>query len=116
MGWQSKFQDNTTNVAFHLTLSRRMIQAFEMCRSYHDGTDPHKADFGHFISAVRALIDRGLVEHHDLNIPKSITVLEDAQLRRNHRWYTLTPAGELVWQLCIIADLVKARPVMEKVA
>lgn len=110
--WQEKFQDTATNVAFHLTLSRRMILALEMAREYSEGRCGRATEamqkFGYFIPSVRSLIERGLVEHHDrpANWDK-LTTLEKMIQEREHRWYTLTPAGKLVWEMCVLAGLVQ---------
>ena len=88
-----------------------MVQALGMCRAYSKNNDVMARmmgeKFGHFVPAVRSLISRGLVEHH--NLPESITSLcgyERTIADRGHIWYTLTPAGEHVYQMCVLAGLI----------
>lgn len=111
MNWIEKFRDEVTNASFHLTLSSRMVLALGMCKAYSKSNDPIARmmgeKFNHFVPAVRALINRGLVEHHHL--PARIIELREPERsmeHNKHTWYTLTPAGEHVYQMCVLAGLL----------
>jgi hypothetical protein len=109
MSWRNKFKEHTTNIAFQLSLSGNMVRALEMAHAYHHGRnrEAHNIsyDFGRSVPSIRCLINRGLVEHHDMDGSKMNTPAQLAEYA-NHRWYTLTPAGDAVYQLCVIAGLI----------
>lgn len=111
MSWLDKFKDEVTNASFHLTLSSRMVMALGMCKAYSKCNDPIARmmgeKFNHFVPAVRSLINRGLVEHHPL--PEKIREMKEPErsfAQAKYVWYTLTPAGEHVYQMCILAGLI----------
>lgn len=109
MSWQNKFKDHTTNVAFHLTLSRNMVRALEIAHAYHHCKQQEayyiSQDFGRTVPSMKCLISRGLIEHHDID-GRLQTTPEQLEAYYKHRWYTLTPAGEAVYQLCVLAGLI----------
>jgi hypothetical protein len=109
MGWQSKFQDHTTNTAFSLTLSRNMVRALELAQAYERGEDTYNIskDFGRSVPSMRCLVNRGLIEHHDYpDNWQSLSVYEQRAFDSHHKWYTLTQAGKLVYEMCVLAGLI----------
>ena len=109
MGWQSKFQDHTTNTAFSLTLSRNMVRALELAQAYESGGNTYEIskDFGRSVPSMKCLVSRGLVEHHDRpDNWQSLSVLEQMAFASQHKWYTLTQAGKLVYEMCELAGLI----------
>lgn len=109
MSWESKFQSHTTSVAFQLQLSRRMVQALMIVKSYNDGKGgwPYSLDFSHSVTSMRCLLTRGLAEHHDKPADfKSWDKCKQWEFEHGHRYWTLTPAGELTFKLCQLAGLI----------
>ena len=106
MSWQSAFADNTTNIAFCLRLTKAQVAAMRLAYMYHIGGDVYNASdnvrsvrgIDQGVPAMKNLRERGLIEHH----PVTGHPL-------NHRWYTLTPAGILVYDVLALAGLLQAR-------
>lgn len=103
--WKKNFQDATTNVAFQLSLSRNMVLVLAdiACASKQaakNGISPrHCYAAGIYrdiwFPAVQALKRRGLVES-----------VSDRPDRPDLTTLVVTEAGECVFALCRIADLV----------
>lgn len=110
MNWQSKFSDTVSTVAFHLTLSKRMVYTLELV-AINNIHKCHDEGFNHLVPAIRSLIERGLVQRHEL--PESyakMDMCEKSHVYARHRFYTLTPAGEHVVELLKLAGIL--RPVV----
>jgi len=112
--WKNKFTEFSTGHALVIQLSKNMVRALELAKAYHDmdrdGARNVSMNFSHTVPAMKALMRRGIVEHHD----KPDDFLQWDRIRqmdfeKNHRWYTLTPAGMAVFDLCVIAGLI-AKP------
>lgn len=116
MSWESNFKDSTTNVAFNLQLSRHMVSAMNLVYDYELRITPDLS-MPLFVPAVKNLISRGLVEHHDIGAEyDSMTDIEKMSYKLNHRWYTFTPAGKHVFNLLVLAGLItRPRLVVEDV-
>lgn len=121
MSWQQCFSSKVTSVAFSLTLSRQMILALQICRHYSRGKmdkgQDLNTDFSRFIPAVHAVMRRGLVEHHDKD-PDYLKWIPDkrSEYDRTHRYYTVTEAGEHIYQLCVLAGLIQETQSKRKAA
>jgi hypothetical protein len=112
----NQFGSYVTRTAFQLSLSKNMIVALEIVKAFDDGdrwfTARHKCGNhpftgnNDFVTPIRALIHRGLAQHHE----------QIGDPDPNHRYYTLTDAGKLVYQLCVIAGLIIPTKVVEKAA
>lgn len=101
--WKQNFTDHATNIALHITLSRDMVRAMELAYHYHYSSPEARqlsSMFGRSVPAMKALVRRGLVEHNPNGKP----------------WYSFTPAGLLVWDLCVISGLVEVPSEQEKAA
>lgn len=100
--WQGAFRETVTSTAFNLSLSKHMVRALELAYYYDNGLEKgvQFADFGLSVPAMRSLVRRGLVEHHDW-----YGMANDRP--KDHKWYTFTPAGKHVFELCILAGLIK---------
>lgn len=93
----SNFSNYVTRTAFQLSLSQDMVRALALAMHYHSGKSTAVfMDFGRSVPAMKAILNRGLVEHH----PRQHN--EDP----NHRYYTLTEAGMHVYRLCQLAGLL----------
>lgn len=109
MNWNAKFSDATTNTAFNLTLSRRMVQALRMVEAYSrsETEEAYSFDFSFSVPSMRSLENRGLAQHHPR--PESYTKLSSIERRifdKENPFWTLTPAGKLVYELCQMAGLI----------
>lgn len=106
----SRFRDYVTDVAFRLTLGKTHITALAAVRA----GDPSIAlGMGLWVTGIRALEARGLVKSLPLyDTPngnysegaKFISENGDKPFWKRHK---LTEEGELVWQLLLLADLVR---------
>lgn len=98
-------REHVTRVGFSLTLAKTHIAALVELAEVYDRksfdtadietrsfmrTGPHRHVFSHFVSGIRACMDRGLVLHH-FNREKS---LNGTAHTRDH--YTITAAGSAV--------------------
>ena len=103
----ARFQDYVTSTTFHLSLSRQMIQALMIAKCMHEGKESHHLDFGRSVPALKSIIERGLIEHHDRPVEyKDWDFITQMEFNQTHRWYTLTTAGQLVYQLLQEAGLI----------
>ena len=102
---QAAFAGYVQSVAFHMTLSRNMIDALRLVRDFgtpgggDTGGQASRYVMGHSVPLVLALERRGLVWHD--YIP-----FRDAP--RGHRYHKLTKAGELMCDLLVEAGLMAA--------
>lgn len=93
-GARQAFRDHVQSVAFHLTLSRKMIDALVWVKET-DWSD-HSRHFGSLqVGTFDSLKRRGLV-YHDWR----------EGWPKGHKVWGLTPAGELVFSLLVEAGLV----------
>ena len=107
MSWQNKFTDNTTSIAFNLRLTKAQVAAMKLAYLYHIGKETYEASkdvrslmgIDQTVPALKALQAKGLIEHHPVRNTEN----------KNHSWYTLTPAGMLVYDMLYLAGLVQAR-------
>lgn len=116
MHWKQRFSDSTTNIAFNLRLTKEMVYTLE-CIYLNQLARGIDENFGRFIPAVRNLISRGLVEHHD--IPEDFSSwdsLKKLEFHNNHKWYVLTPAGTHVVELLKLSGLIKNLSVVQEAA
>ncbi|MGD9883384.1 MAG: hypothetical protein AB7F22_28930 [Reyranella sp.] len=92
------FREHVQSVAFHLTLSRQMIDALQIVRDTDEWVGSGAlSGFARWVPATRAIERRGLIFHDwREGWPK------------HHRIYQLTKAGELVCELCVEAGLMPA--------
>lgn len=101
------FRDHVQSIAFHLTLSRRMIDCLAAIRECEPGLSSRwseqMAQNGRFVPDAHALIRRGLV-YHDWR----------QGWPKDHKIYNLTKAGELVCDLCVEAGLMAPRVEQKK--
>ena len=117
---QTAFAGYVQSVAFHMTLSRNMIDLLCVVRDWGHGTEiwndsrgfhhmKHPLSTGHVSSHSVPLMDalkrRGLVYHNPFN--KGM-----GREPAHWRWFVLTRAGELTCQLLVEANLIPAK--MEK--
>lgn len=102
----SLFRAHVQSVAFHLTLSRQMIDALQIVRDTDQWVNSGAlSGFARWVPAARAIERRGLIFHDwRKGWPK------------DHRIYQLTTAGELVCELCVEAGLMPARQRKRKAA
>lgn len=93
--WQRSFESYTTSVAFGITLSGPMVMVLQQIAL--DGCT-HGAHVNLHGATVTGLEHRGLIE---------MTTLKHGALGtlRTIAW-KLTPAGEHVYDLCVLAGLV----------
>lgn len=114
MSWQSQFKDATTNVAFNLQLSKRMVTAMEIAYYYDQRIQSEFThSFPHWVASVHAIRNRGLVVHHEKDSNYlSWDFPQRMEYDRNHRYYTFTPAGKAVFNLLVIAGLINL-PMLE---
>lgn len=119
-----RLREHTTNVAFHLTLSRHMIMAMQRVKCetllfeagyFKNGQEDIMKRLDKekimlqgvtstlFVTGFRALETRGLVENLQ-------TATVDERGETSFNWkalpFRLTPAGEKVWGLLEMAGLV----------
>lgn len=117
--WKNQFKDYTTNLAFRLSLSKEMVYTMELIRNsyYNGGWYTGNESFGRFIPAVRCLISRGLVTHHDR--PEAYNTWDkdkQSEFNKAHRYYQITEAGWAVMKLLELAELIKPSQQQENVA
>lgn len=93
----SDFASYVTRTAFQLSLSQDMIIGLRMVHAYHHRKNTMIFDFGRSVPAMKAIIRRGLANHH----PRP-----DGPVQLDHRYYTLTEAGRHVYELCLLAGLI----------
>lgn len=105
------FREHVQSVAFHLTLSRSMIDQLAVLRDYdwstrEEGPIPNAmARMSRWVPGARALERRGLIFHDWWpGWPKG------------HAIYQLTTAGELVCALCVEAGLMAPKQKQRRVA
>ena len=113
-----ELRDHVTSVAFHLSLSQRMVATLvflnEVCEHElplygRDAGGPFTKGLEQWVSPVKSLIERGLVVHHfDKDHAGD---RPDSGLRWH---YSITTAGELVVGLLreagIYTDVLRAMP------
>lgn len=91
------FKDYVTSTAFNLSLTRMMCSLLLCIGS---GANNYSPFYRHFVTTIRCLISRGLVEH----VPRPLN-LTHTEINA-HVSYKLTKAGELVAELVRIAEIV----------
>lgn len=102
------FGAHVQSVAFHLTLSRQMIDTLEIIRDLDwskpmGGGQDAISRISRWVPAARSLERRGLIFHDwREGWPK------------NHAIYQLTTAGQLVCALCVEAGLMPAQQPQRK--
>lgn len=101
----SDFASYVTRTAFQLSLSQDMIMGLQIARAYELKRGRQFPDFGRSVPALKALIRRGLVEHH---CPVGSNYVGPA--------YTITEAGRHVYALCQLANLIPAEASNEAAA
>lgn len=110
----SQFAYYATSCAFHINLSKQMAQCLWLIDRHQRGgdhpygtTNGFKATFGaqydNFVPAIKSLERRGLVDHHEHKLKNGIIVTD------GHIAHTLTDAGKLVLELCVLAEIVPGR-------
>lgn len=99
----NNFASYATSTSFSISLSRDMVMALQMVHAYHHRQSTMRFDFGRSVPAMKAVIRRGLAEHHPR--PEGPVTLD-------HQYYTLTEAGKHVYELCKLAGLIP--PVHER--
>lgn len=115
-----RFADHVQSIAFHLTLSRSMIEALGLL--YHFGQiydcesklihhkperwEPSRYVDSHTIPIMNALERRGLVVH---NPPPPRAERKMGYNLWRHRSFLLTDAGEKVCELLVLAGLLNAK-------
>ncbi len=117
-----KLRDHTTQIAFHLTLSRTMIgtlQSIKMDQMLYEAgmyaqmgftehrdwlAEQNSARPSLFITGFRALDARGLAEY--INRDKYDPAYKKKMTNLAAPYFQLTSAGEKIWDLLIMAGLV----------
>ena len=119
----SNFASYVTRTAFQLSLSKNMIVALQICKDHEDtGSWRNAAENfftynNNFCTPVQSLRNRGLVEHHDRPAEyKTWDRVTQWEFDKTHRSYTLTEAGKLVYQLCVLAGLIEERKSEQRAA
>lgn len=113
MNWQANFANSTTNIAFNLRLTKAQVAAMRLAYLYSMGEQSYAAaqdvrsltGIDRAVPAMKEICNRGLAEHHNVfgNPP-------------GHKWYTLTPAGILVYDMLALAGLLQPRQLLENAA
>jgi hypothetical protein len=110
---KAQFSNYVQSIAFNLTLSRAMIEGLTLIRDWnidrlpmpnmsdHNATSARFSGLSRAVPLVRALERRGLVWHD---------YVPQMEAPKNHAYFKLTKAGELVCDLLIEAGLMLARP------
>lgn len=101
------FASYVTRTAFQLSLSQDMIMGMQLAKAYEQKRGRILPDFGRIVPALKALIRRGLVEHH-MPVGTSPDYTGPA--------YTMTEAGKHVYALCQLAGLIPYEDSQEKAA
>ena len=101
----TKFSAYVQSVAFHMTLSRNMIEALGLIRDCgtiaHGEATPRVSSYS--VPIARSLAHRGLVEHWTSVFPQH----QGKGLADKIPWvYRLTRAGELTCELLVEAELL----------
>lgn len=100
------FAGHVQSVAFHMTLSRNMIEVLHMLRDlgeipWRRYDDPERSRINsHSVPLLRALSARGLVWHDFFH--GTMAEADEA----GHQWHKLTRAGELMCELLVEANLI----------
>lgn len=94
--WRQDFTGFTGQMAFVLSLSRNMILGLS-CLHHQK---PLYEFTGHFVPIHCALQRRGLIQHN-----MCIELNEDEEPREKY-WWSITPAGELVIKLLMLAGQI----------
>jgi hypothetical protein len=100
----TRFSEHVTSTAFHLSLSKRMINVLAAIHQLSDKgyrkvlAPSERVWSSHWVPTARSLSERGLVVHEDPS-------------QQNPPWsrypYQLTKAGQLVLELLKEADLLR---------
>ncbi len=86
-----KFIEAVSNTAFHLTLSKRQVQALAVVR---EGFKPALMEHIHGVATIHALHDRGLIEKRQVELESGGKAVG----------WAVTEEGELVCQLLAKAN------------
>lgn len=114
---RAAFSGYVQSVAFNMTLSRNMVDGLANTRDYWhnaipmptvgdpDYKSPRLYENNRSVPLMKALERRGLVWHD---------YVPPTEAPRNHRYYKLTRAGELMCELLVEAGLIQAAPKVER--
>jgi len=91
--WQQRFETHVTSTAFHITLSKRMVDLLDIVRHADAWPQQNLQGLSYHHTALR-LVDRGLIRYR----------CDKSDIRQSR--YVLTPAGEHMVQLLILSGLM----------